>query len=135
MNERMLGRSDGGFTTCLVMRIDADGAMTAANAGHLAPYLDGREITLDNDLPLGLSPDARYIETGLLLPSGAQLTLMTDGVIEARSAEGDLFGFERAAAASTNSAEEIARAAVQFGQQDDITVLTVRQTANAAALA
>lgn len=135
MNERMLGRSDGGFTTCLVIRIDADGAMVAANAGHLAPYLDGREITLDNDLPLGLSPDARYIETGLLLPSGAQLTLITDGVIEARSAEGDLFGFERAAAASTNSAEEIARAAVQFGQQDDITVLTVRQTANAAALA
>jgi serine phosphatase RsbU (regulator of sigma subunit) len=135
MNQRMRGRSDGGFTTCLVIRIDADGAMTAANAGHLAPYLDGREITLDNGLPLGLSPDAHYFETGLLLPPGAQLTLMTDGVLEARSAEGELFGFERTAAASTNPAEEIVRAAQRFGQQDDITVLTVRLTADAAALA
>ena len=129
MNQRMLGRSDGGFTTCLVIRIDREGAMTAANAGHLAPYLDGREITLDNGLPLGLSPDAHYFETGLLLPPGAQLTLMTDGVLEARSAEGELFGFERTAAASTNPAEEIVRAAQRFGQQDDITVLTVRLTA------
>jgi phosphoserine phosphatase RsbU/P len=135
MNERMVGRSDGGFTTCLVIRIDGDGAMTAANAGHLAPYLDGREITLDNDLPLGLSPDAHYIETSLSLPPGAQLTLMTDGVIEARSAEGELFGFERAAAASTDPAEEIAHAAQRFGQQDDITVLTVRLTSAEVALA
>jgi serine phosphatase RsbU (regulator of sigma subunit) len=135
MNERMLGRSDGGFTTCLVMRIDADGEVTAANAGHLAPYLDGREIKLDNGLPLGLSLDAHYIETDLSLLPGAQLTLITDGVIEARSAEGELFGFERAAAASTNPAEDIARAAERFGQQDDITVLTVRLTADAATLA
>jgi serine phosphatase RsbU (regulator of sigma subunit) len=37
MNQRMLSRSRGGFTTCLVMRIDADGSMVVANAGHLAP--------------------------------------------------------------------------------------------------
>jgi len=135
MNQRMLGRSDGGFTTCLVIRVDRDGAMTAANAGHLAPYLDGKEITLDNGLPLGLTPDAQYRETCLSLPPGAQLTLITDGVLEARSAEGELFGFERTELISTQSAEKVAQAAQAFGQQDDITVLTVRLTSDAAALA
>ncbi|MGA8089113.1 MAG: SpoIIE family protein phosphatase [Terracidiphilus sp.] len=38
MNHRMLMRSAGGFTTCLVVRVDGDGKLTAANAGHLAPY-------------------------------------------------------------------------------------------------
>ena len=39
MNQRMIARShDGGFTTCLILRADTDGKITAANAGHLAPY-------------------------------------------------------------------------------------------------
>jgi serine phosphatase RsbU (regulator of sigma subunit) len=50
---------------------------------------------------------------------------MTDGVVEARSASGELFGFERTAFISTQSADEIAAAAQAFGQEDDITVLTL----------
>lgn len=37
----------------------------------------------------------------------------------------ELFGFDRPATIVTHSAEEIARAARQFGQEDDITVLTL----------
>src|SRR5581483_5620007 len=44
MNQRMIGRSQGGFTTCLVLRLDGNGTLTMANAGHLAPYVDGREV-------------------------------------------------------------------------------------------
>ena len=44
MNQRMLARSHGGFTTCLVLRADADGTLTIANAGHIAPYLAGKEF-------------------------------------------------------------------------------------------
>jgi len=54
MNFRMLHRSAGGFTTCLVVRVDAEGRLTAANAGHLAPYLNGQELAVENGLPLGL---------------------------------------------------------------------------------
>ena len=43
MNQRMLARSQGGFTTCLVLRLDANGKLTVANAGHLAPYINGSE--------------------------------------------------------------------------------------------
>jgi serine phosphatase RsbU (regulator of sigma subunit) len=46
-------------------------------------------------------------------------------VIEARSRTGELFGFERTGAVSGNSAEAIVQAAEAFGQDDDITVLTL----------
>ena len=59
-------------------------------------------------------------------PSGLfPITILSDGVVEAQSATGELFGFDRTAAISTQSAESIAAAAQQFGQEDDITVLTL----------
>jgi serine phosphatase RsbU (regulator of sigma subunit) len=59
------------------------------------------------------------------LAEGESMLLVSDGVVEARNAEGELFGFERTAAISTQLAESIARAASTFGQEDDITVLTL----------
>jgi len=129
MNQRMLGRSKGGFTTCLILRVDSDGTLSAANAGHLAPYYDGSEVMLENSLPLGLAGNASYVEKEVSLAPGAQLTLVTDGVVEARDDSGMLFGFERAAAISRESAESIAKTAQQFGQEDDITVLTLSRLA------
>ena len=129
MNHRMLARSAGGFTTCLVVRADADGTLVAANAGHLAPYLDGRELALENGLPLGLAAGTVYTESRFELPPGAQLTLMTDGVVEARDKEGQLLGFENTCALCGRPAEEIVRAAQSFGQEDDITVVTLAREA------
>jgi serine phosphatase RsbU (regulator of sigma subunit) len=125
MNQRMLSRSQGGFTTCLVLRAAADYTLTIANAGHLAPYLSGQEVATSNGLPLGLAGDAMYPETALKLPENVQLTLITDGVVEARSRTGELFGFERAAVLSEQQAETIASTAQNFGQEDDITALTL----------
>jgi len=125
MNQRMLARSHGGFTTCLVLRVDPDGKLTIANAGHIAPYLAGKELPLENGLPLGLSADTTYAESSFQLAPDEQLTLLTDGVIEARNKVGALFGFERSAALSNQSADAIANAAQVFGQDDDITVLTL----------
>jgi len=126
MNQRMLARSRGGFTTCQVIHLSPDGSLTAANAGHLAPYLNGRELEIENGLPLGLAPCAAYAESILLLEPGDQLTLLTDGVVEARSNGGELLGFERTRALSIQPAERVAVAAQTFGQEDDITVLTLK---------
>ena len=125
MNLRMLARSHGGFTTCLVLRIAPDGQVTAANAGHLSPYLRGKEAIVESGLPLGLNAATKYPETAFRLGENEQLTLVSDGVVEARGKSGELFGFDRTAAAAAGSAEAIARAAQEFGQSDDITVLTV----------
>lgn len=125
MNQRMIGRADSGFTTCLVLRIGPGGAGALANAGHLAPYVDGEEIAVSSGLPLGLDAGSVYPEVSIQLTAQSQLTLLTDGVAEARDRSGQLFGFERTESIVTGSAESIALAALQFGQNDDITVLTV----------
>ena len=131
MNQRMMARSGGGFTTCLVLRADANGTLTVANAGHISPYLAGKELALNNGLPLGLAADASYIESTFQLPPGEQLTLLSDGVVEARSEKGELLGFDRLARLTRNSAAEIAETAKAFGQDDDITVLTLARSAAA----
>jgi serine phosphatase RsbU (regulator of sigma subunit) len=126
LNQSVRRRSSGGFTTCLILRLLADGSCIFANAGHIAPYLNGVELTSENGLPLGLVADAMYSEASLHISQSDQITLLTDGVVEARSKSGELFGFERTAAISAQSAESMATHAQEFGQDDDITVLTVR---------
>ncbi len=126
MNQRMIGRNSGGFTTCLILRADSDGTLTVANAGHIPPWLAGQELPLEGGLPLGLSAETSYSESTFSLAPGQLVTLVSDGVVEAQSATGELFGFERTRAISTQSADEIARAAQAFGQQDDITILTLQ---------
>jgi hypothetical protein len=126
MNQRMLSRSSGGFTTCLVLTVTAEGKLTAANAGHISPYVNGRELALPNSLPLGLNANESYAESVFNVAAEEQLTLMTDGVVEARSSDGELLGFDRVRAMMSQSADSIARAAQDFGQDDDITVLTLR---------
>jgi hypothetical protein len=59
--------------------------------------------------------------------------LYSDGVVEARARSGELFGFDRAAGLSMQAAEVIAQTAQNFGQEDDITVLTVTLEASAMA--
>jgi len=125
LNVQLAGSSDGGFVTCLVTRIAPDGVITLANAGHLAPYHNGDEIPLEPSLPLGITADTTYSESTLRLAPNDRLTFLSDGVVEARSASGELFGFDRTRQISTKSAELIAAAAQVFGQQDDITVLTL----------
>ena len=51
LNERLVGRAGGGFSTALVAHIAANGTVDIANAGHLSPYLDGEEVELPGALP------------------------------------------------------------------------------------
>jgi len=125
MNRRMLVRSKDGFTTCLVLRADPDGTLTIANAGHISPYCDGEELTIESGFPLGLLAQSTYEEAQAELKPGAQITLLTDGVVEARTTTGELFGFARTQTWSRKSAEQILEAARAFGQDDDITVVTL----------
>jgi hypothetical protein len=134
MNQRMIGRNSGGFTTSLVLRAEVDGRLTVANAGHIPPYVDGQELALEHGLPLGLNPESAYGESILQLAPIAQITLVTDGVVEARDASGELFGFDRTRQISRQSAKEMADIAVRFGQEDDITVLAVSLLPVAAAV-
>jgi serine phosphatase RsbU (regulator of sigma subunit) len=125
LNECLAGRTDGGFVTCVCALITPDGLLTLANAGHLSPYRNGVEVACEPGLPLGIVRNADYGEVSLQLGAGDTLTFISDGVVEARSAQGELFGFERTLQISGLSARRIAEAAAQFGQEDDITVLSI----------
>jgi hypothetical protein len=134
LNRRLLGRTDGGFVTCLIARIDANGDTTMANAGHLAPFRDAQELPVAGSLPLGLAADVSYDELAFLLHEGETLTFYTDGILEARNPAGELYGFERVAAlvGSDRTIEQMVEEARNFGQQDDITIFRVTRLAQSA---
>ncbi len=135
LNDRLVGRGTGGFSTAVAALIARDGRVSIANAGHLSPYLDGREIDLPGALPLGVAAGLEYQVTGFFLGVGSRLTFYSDGVVEAQNRQGDLLGFDRGRELSTQSAADIADAAKRFGQQDDITVVTIERRATVQAAA
>lgn len=125
LNRQLLAAKQGGFVTFFCALIASDGAVILANAGHLNPYRNGSEMEVEAGLPLGIAPGIEYSETRLQLAPGDTLTLLSDGVVEARSASGELFGFDRTEAISAHAPAAIAEAAREFGQDDDITVLSL----------
>jgi serine phosphatase RsbU (regulator of sigma subunit) len=128
LNQVMLGATSGavaGFATCLCARIYPSGKMIVANAGHLSPYRDGREMELAACLPLGVIPNVEYEQSTFQLNHGDRLTFVSDGVVEATDPKGELFGFERTQQVSHEPARYIAQIAQRFGQTDDITVVSL----------
>ncbi|HUB50866.1 MAG TPA: SpoIIE family protein phosphatase [Terracidiphilus sp.] len=113
------------FATCLCARIYPHGMVTIANAGHLSPYRDGREVEILPSLPLGVIADADYEQFSFQLKRGDRLVFLSDGVVEAVNAHGELFGFDRTQQVAHESARYIASAAQHFGQSDDITVVSI----------
>jgi hypothetical protein len=126
LNRRLCGRLRGGFATCVVLRLQPDGTGSIAGAGHPSPYLNGREMELPGALPLGIC-ETTYEEVALTMKPEDRLALYTDGLLEARNDRGDLYGFKRLEDLFERNvaAEAASDAAVGFGQDDDITVLTL----------
>jgi serine phosphatase RsbU (regulator of sigma subunit) len=117
LNKRMQGR---GLATCLALRIEHDGNVALVNAGHPPPYLNGQELAMEGALPLGAIPGIEFPVLHFKLTEGDEL--MGDGT---------LFGFDRIEEMlrAGTAAAALATAAQAFGQEDDITVLTVRSVA------
>jgi Stage II sporulation protein E (SpoIIE) len=133
LSRRLHGRLQGGFSTCVVLRLDPHGACTLASAGHPAPYFNDNEIDLPGALPLGIDPSIAYEEAMVHFNPGDRCALYTDGLLEARTPSGEIFSFERLQTlfASGADAARASEAAVAFGQDDDITVVTLTRLANA----
>jgi hypothetical protein len=131
LNRRLYGRLPNGFVTCLALRLDPDGECILANAGHPAPFLNKTELSSPGALPLGLDLTTEYEKVQFRLAVGDNLTLYTDGLLEARNPSGDIFSFERLRAliATQPDAKKATDAAVAFGQDDDITVITITRLA------
>ncbi|HEY5381111.1 MAG TPA: SpoIIE family protein phosphatase [Acidobacteriaceae bacterium] len=131
VNRRLHGRLQGGFATALALRLCPDGNCTLATAGHPGPFIDDTELKSPGALPLGLDLACIYEETPFYLRVGDHLALYTDGLLEACSPTGEIYGFDRLKAlfATKPNAREAMEAAVDFGQDDDITILTFTRSA------
>ena len=129
LNEALHAQGKVGFTTACCILLQPNGSFCVANAGHISPYVNGAEIESSPGLPLGLVAEQEYEESTGQLADGHRMVLMSDGVVEARGKKGELYGFERLHALTLKPAQEIAATAQAFGQDDDITVLTLACTA------
>jgi GAF domain-containing protein len=75
--------------------------LALSNGGQLAPLrrrADGRVEYLEAPgptLPLGIMPDTPYAAREFALDPGDLLIFYTDGIVEAKNGDGQLFGFER----------------------------------------
>jgi serine phosphatase RsbU (regulator of sigma subunit) len=105
MDKWVGARHPGGFVTAILAELDTvRGRYRRISAGHPGELLlrDGRlvrTLSTPTALPLGLADLADPVP-GVLeeaLQPGDQLLLYTDGVIEARTADGEFFGRDRLA--------------------------------------
>lgn len=112
------------FVTGVLVRLDLDNGMLEwGNAGHPPPLLMrgkrvARVLECIPSLPLGLGGQCRQVAAESLEP-GDSVLFFTDGVVEARSPDGEEFGIDRLiwaweqAWASQRPPEEVLRRLVQ----------------------
>lgn len=134
------------FATLLLARLHLpSGALDYASAGHPSGYLLDARAAIKSALPatgvpLGLFPDSRYeTRSALCLEPGDTLVLLTDGVTDSGTREGEFFGAERTlevvrssvGGRSSDVVEGLYRAVRAFEpgmpQSDDVTTLVVRR--------
>lgn len=88
---------------CYAVYQPADGRLVLANAGHITPLLRRAGGAVEflpviSNLPLGIASDQQYQAVGIQLRHGDSVLFLTDGLVEAFSPDGEMFGFERLAA-------------------------------------
>ena len=102
----LTGMGDEMFSTAVLAQLDTDsGLLQWVNGGHHEPLLlrDGKFVKtlhLDPRPPLGLGylRDSQLVPVGNeQLEPGDQILLYTDGVVDARSPNGEFFGIDRLA--------------------------------------
>jgi len=137
MNAALYGNTQDQFVTAAYVHLDARaGVLRYAAAGHPAMLLcrDG-EVTeiVENGLVLAVLPEAPYTCLELAMQAGDRLMLYTDGLLEARNADDEMFGegrlkgmLKETAGVTPAQATDSILARVQDWsrvQEDDLTVL------------
>jgi serine phosphatase RsbU (regulator of sigma subunit) len=133
------------FVTLFLGRLDpAERRLHYASAGHLPGYVldrsgEVKSVLESMDLPLGLIAGERHICTAeTALDEGDTVLLITDGITEAMSPDGAMFGMQRAVDAvriclnetAAQTVDFLCRTALQFAaqplQRDDMTAIVLK---------
>ncbi len=120
---------------------DASRTLRVSNSGAVQPILcrAGHASTIHAEgFPLGLFPDVTYYELTVATEPGDVIIFVSDGILDAENAEGEMFGSERLeellCARGEHTAQEIADAILSdvarfLGEQDhfdDETVIVLK---------
>ena len=124
LNNALIAQGQLGFTTACCVRIALSGEFTLANAGHIAPYLSGRELDTPPALPLGLIPEQTYdLVRGRLRPGSAWSCCPM--ACRKRAHRRRTLRFRASFRPHLRVRPGNRVTAQRFGQEDDITVLTL----------
>ena len=130
------------FVTCLYAVLDPrSGRLRYANAGHDLPYqrtVNGVVELRATGMPLGLMPGMSYEEIEATIAPGDSVLLYSDGLVEAHSPSGEMFGFPRTkklVAAHPGGASLIEFLLAELAgftgdaweQEDDVTLVTLQR--------
>ncbi len=120
---------------------DDDRTLTVANSGAVQPIIcrHGKSTTVRVEgFPLGMFPSAEYDEQVIATEPGDAIVFVSDGILDAENAQGEMYGEERLAHTLCGHrdlpAVEIAEAILQDvtrfqgGQErfDDETIIVLR---------
>jgi hypothetical protein len=138
-----------GMVTMLYAFVDpVNSTLHLANAGHNYPViLNGtfEEMKLPG-LPLGIDDSIEYEEKVMKIKPGTSIVFYTDGVVEAMSSDGEMYGFERMKKAMLKHQgleprlmveklmEDVSAFTGGAPQSDDITVVALHHHPSAAEL-
>jgi serine phosphatase RsbU (regulator of sigma subunit) len=131
------------FVTCFYGVLDPEsGRFRYANAGHDLPYLrhgGGAEELRARGMPLGLMPGMGYEQKEIVLGAGDRALFYSDGLVEAHSPKGQMFGFPRlrSLVAQHNKVRPLVDLVMEelysftgegWEQEDDITLVTLERS-------
>ena len=130
------------FVTCFYAILDLEsGSLRYANAGHNLPYVrrgGAADELRARGMPLGLMPGMSYEEKETILEADEATLFYSDGLVEAHSPEGEMFGFPRLRSLLAEHDEEgllvdfLIEQLYSFTgdgweQEDDITLVTLQR--------
>lgn len=144
-NQLVKNNDETMFVTAFIGILDIpSGVLQYASAGHNPPYLienDGtvRMLEVKPCLMLAAFPDVVYDQREIVMETGCRLVLYTDGVTEAMSPDGELFGEARFEAAMRRAAGTTTRETLDSicdevrgfetgAAADDLTMLIIKRT-------
>ncbi|MEI2689065.1 MAG: SpoIIE family protein phosphatase [Anaerolineae bacterium] len=130
------------FVTCLYALLDpASGRLQFANAGHDLPFhrsAEGVHEMRATGMPLGLLPGMGYEEKEITLAPGDTVFFYSDGLAEAHSPVGEMYGFPRVQELLTGcqSHDDLLACSLDslasftgagWEQEDDVTLLSLHR--------
>jgi len=133
----------GQFATLVVGRASDDGTVELVNAGHLPVlhlHADGANSQEATGVPLGMFSAAQFSPHRLDLRRAEALLIYTDGLTEARNANGDEYSIHRverfashsegldAKTLIRNCLDDLAKFQSGIKQTDDLTLLVLRRS-------